>query len=68
MQKGVAVDRYAVIHTKLEYFSVNVFCNNHSKIRRDEAWVEWFVAEVYPFIKDDERIEVLLGNTDLGVG
>lgn len=51
-----------------EYFSVNVFCNNHSKIRRDEAWVEWFVAEVYPSIKDDERIEVLLGNTDLGVG
>ena len=51
-----------------EYFSVNVFCNNTTKIKRDQALVDWFVGEVYPTIKDDPRIEVLIDNTDLGVG
>lgn len=51
-----------------EYFSVNVFCNNTTSVRRDESLVKWFVAEVYPNIKDDDRIEVLIDNTDLGVG
>lgn len=51
-----------------EYFSMNVFCNNTTKIKRDQALVDWFVSEVYPTIKDDPRIEVLIDNTDLGVG
>ena len=51
-----------------EYFSVNVFCNNTTKIKRDPELVEWFVREVYPTIKDDPSIEVLIDNTDLGVG
>ena len=51
-----------------EYFSVNVFCNNTTKIKRDQAVVDWFVSEVSPTIKDDPRIEVLIDNTDLGVG
>ena len=51
-----------------EYFSVNVFCNNTTKIKRDQALVDWFVSEVYSTIKDDPRIEVLIDNTDLGVG
>ena len=51
-----------------EYFSVNVFCNNTTSIKRDQALVDWFVSEVYPTIKDDPRIEVLIDNTDLGVG
>lgn len=51
-----------------EYFSVNVFCNNHTSLKRDEELVAWFVREVYPSLVDDNRIEVLLNNTDLGVG
>ena len=51
-----------------EYFSVNVFCNNGTAIKRDDELVEWFVKEVYPTLKDDDRIEVLMENTDLGVG
>ena len=51
-----------------EYFSVNVFCDNTTKIKRDPELVEWFVRGVYPTIKDDPRIEVLIDNTDLGVG
>lgn len=51
-----------------EYFSVNVFCDNTTPVRRDPELVRWFVREMLPEIKDDDRIEVLLENTDLGVG
>ena len=51
-----------------EYMSVNLFCNNETEVRRDEELANWFIKEVYPKIKDDNRIEVLIGNTDLGVG
>jgi uncharacterized Fe-S cluster-containing MiaB family protein len=51
-----------------EYCSVNVFCNNTTSVRRDEELVEWFAREVYPVIKGDSKIEVLLENSDLGVG
>lgn len=51
-----------------EYFSVNLFCNNGTSIKRDEKLCEWFVKEVYPALKDEPRAEVLIGNTDLGVG
>lgn len=51
-----------------EYFSINLFCNNHTEVKRDEALAEWFKKEVYPQIKDNPHIEVLLNNTDLGVG
>ena len=57
---------YAQRH--FEYFSVNIFCNNTTPVKRDDALVKWFNAEVYPFIKDDPRIEILIDNTDLGVG
>ena len=51
-----------------EYFSVNLFCNNGTAIQRDEALAAWFIDEVYPKIKDNPKIEVLINNTDLGVG
>lgn len=51
-----------------EYFSVNLFCNNGTSLRRDEALAAWFVEEVYPTLRDAEGVEVLIGNTDLGVG
>ena len=51
-----------------EYFSVNLFCNNCTSTERDEELASWFEREVYPAIKDNPHIEVLLNNTDLGVG
>ena len=51
-----------------EYFSVNVFCNNSTPVRQDKELAQWFAQEVYPRIKDVEGIEVLMENTDLGVG
>ena len=51
-----------------EYFSVNVFCNNHTSVKQDKDLATWFAKEVYPMIKDEPGIEVLMENTDLGVG
>lgn len=51
-----------------EYLSVNLFCNNHTAMQRDEELANWFEKDVYPKLKDDPQVEVLLNNTDLGVG
>lgn len=51
-----------------EYFSVNLFCNNTTPVKRDEELATWFVKELYPTLKDDRQIEVLVENSDLGVG
>jgi len=51
-----------------EYFSINAFVENTTDLKRDDAMVEWFIHEWYDKLKDDDRAEVLLNNTDLGVG
>lgn len=51
-----------------EYFSVNVFCNNSTKEKQDPELVSWFMEEVYPRLKKESKVEVLIQNTDLGVG
>lgn len=51
-----------------EYFSVNVFCDNNTSTKQDKELLAWFKKEVYPNIKDEAGIEILLNNTDLGVG
>ena len=57
-----------IAQTHFEYFSVNVFCNNSTSVKQDKELAQWFAREVYPRIKDEEGIEVLMENTDLGVG
>jgi hypothetical protein len=51
-----------------EYFSVNVFCPNTTPVKRDALLVAWFLQEVYPRARQLPGCEVLLDNTDLGVG
>ena len=51
-----------------EYASVNVFCENTTLVKRDDSLVEWFVEEVCPELKRSNKIEILINNTDLGVG
>lgn len=58
----------ALAKEHFEYFSVNVFCNNHTSVKQNPELASWFAQEVYPMIKSDSRIEVLMENTDLGVG
>ena len=51
-----------------EYFSINLFCNNSTSTERDDTLAQWFEKEVYPTVKDNPHVEVLMNNTDLGVG
>ncbi|MBR2458686.1 MAG: hypothetical protein IKB39_05170 [Bacteroidaceae bacterium] len=51
-----------------EYYSVNVFCPNTTALRRNDDMLRWFLAEVYPTLQKSSKAEVLIDNTDLGVG
>ena len=58
----------ALAERYFEYASVNVFCENTTTVKRDEELVKWFVTEVYSKLKKSNKIEILINNTDLGVG
>lgn len=58
----------ATARKHFEYFSINLFCNNSTAVKRDTELAKWFEAEVYPMLKDIDGIEILLNNNDLGVG
>lgn len=51
-----------------EYLSVNVFCNNSTPVKQDVALARWFVQNLYQELENDAQVEVLVDNTDLGVG
>lgn len=51
-----------------EYYSVNVFCHNTTALRRNDDMLRWFLAEVCPTLQKSSKAEVLIDNTDLGVG
>ena len=58
----------ALAEQYFEYASVNVFCENSTVVKRDEELVKWFVKDVYPTLKQSKNLEILINNTDLGVG
>lgn len=51
-----------------EYYSVNIFCPNTTALRRNDDMLRWFLAEVCPTLQKSSKAEVLIDNTDLGVG
>ena len=66
--KGRILKDIALAEQYFEYASVNVFCENSTSLKRDNALAKWFVEEVYPNLKESKKIEILINNTDLGVG
>ena len=58
----------ALAEKYFEYASVNVFCENSTTVKRDDELAKCFVEEVYPELKESKKIEILINNTDLGVG
>lgn len=58
----------AIAKSHFEYFSINLFCNNSTAVKRDEELAKWFVNEFYPTLSNDSQAEVLIENNDLGVG
>lgn len=51
-----------------EYFNVNVFIENGTQIKKDKQLEDWFIEKVAPELEKYSNIEVLVNNTDLGVG
>ena len=51
-----------------EYYSINIFCNNSTNVKRDEELAQWFIKNIYPEAELSTKAEILLNNTDLGVG
>jgi len=68
-QSRAAVSRdieLALAH--FEYASLNAFVANSTATRRDDSMVAWFEQTHLPALADNPNIEILLHNTDLGVG
>ena len=58
----------ALAERYFDYASVNMFCENTTQVKRDDALAKWFVERIYPELKQSKKIEILINNTDLGVG
>lgn len=59
------------IETGLAFFEricVNIMCENTSAIQPDPAVISEFLEKLYPKYKDDDRVDILIENTDFGVG
>lgn len=59
------------IETGLSLFErvcVNIMVDNSTKIKPNNDVIRTFIHELYPIYKDNERIDILIENTDFGVG
>lgn len=59
------------IETGLAHFErvcVNLMNENTTSIRPDRAVLDVFLNTLYPLYQDDARVDILLNNTDFGVG
>lgn len=55
----------------LKYFEricINIMCENSTSIKPDNSVIADFMQHLYPVYKDDNRIDILINNTDFGVG
>ena len=51
-----------------ERICVNIMCENSTSIMPDKEVIAEFMQSVYPEYKDDFRVDILINNTDFGVG
>lgn len=59
------------IETGLRYFDrvcVNIMVKNSAALQPDNAVRTVFMREIYPLYRDHTRVDILLDNTDFGVG
>ena len=59
------------IETGLKYFEricINIMVENTTPIHPDQAVIRLFIEQIYPKYKEDPRVDILLQNTDFGVG
>ena len=66
-KEGMVLD----IETGLKFFKrvcVNIMVENTMPILPDPRVIKLFVEEIYPLYRDNPRVDILLNNTDFGVG
>ena len=51
-----------------ERICVNIMCENTTAVRPDADVIKTFMRELYPIYKDNARVDILINNTDFGVG
>lgn len=51
-----------------ERICVNIMCRNTTAVSPDAEVIKLFREKLYPRYKDNERIDILINNTDFGVG
>ena len=75
MLVGVKGQKFETIKSDIELakkyferFTVSVFVKNSTRISPDPVLIGKFIKEIYPKIKNDRQIDILISNTDLGVG
>jgi hypothetical protein len=59
------------IETGLKYFEricINIMCKNSTPIQPDSAVIDSFMKTLYPIYRDEQRVDILINNTDFGVG
>lgn len=59
------------IEIGLKYFRrvcVNIMIENGMPVKPDKKVINEFMNRVYPIYKDNDRLDILLNNTDFGVG
>ncbi|MCH5164991.1 MAG: radical SAM protein [Clostridiales bacterium] len=54
--------------TYFERICINVMCDNSTEVKPDRGVTDVFMRELYPIYKDDARVDILIENTDFGVG
>lgn len=59
------------IELGLKYFEricINIMCENSTSVKPDKELIKAFIKEIYPIYKDNDRADILINNTDFGVG
>lgn len=51
-----------------ERICINIMCKNSTDIFPDNSVISEFDRSIYPKYKDEQRIDILINNTDFGVG
>ena len=47
---------------------INIMCDNSTPVKPDRKVIDIFKTRLYPIYKDDPRVDILIENTDFGVG
>nr|WP_317359368.1 radical SAM protein [uncultured Tyzzerella sp.] len=51
-----------------ERICINIMVENKTKIKPDPNTIQNFIKYIYPIYKNNNRVDILLNNTDFGVG